>query len=42
MFCKEEECTEYGQFLGFEFLTYVPVDLEPVDVSLMEDRDIDI
>lgn len=41
MFCKEEECTEYGQFLGFEFLTYVPVDLEPVDVSLMEDRDIE-
>ncbi len=41
MFCKEEENTEYGQFLGFEFLTYVPVDLEPVDVALMEDKDIE-
>lgn len=41
MFCKEEEKTEYGQFLGFEFLTYVPVDLDPVDVAVMEDKDIE-
>lgn len=40
MFCKEAEKTEYGRFLEFEYLTYVPIDLEPVDVSLMEDRDI--
>lgn len=40
MFCKEAEKTEYGQFLQFEFLTYVPIDTEPLDVSLMEDRDI--
>ena len=40
MFCKEDETTEYGRFLKFEFLTYVPIDLEPVEVSLMEDRDI--
>lgn len=41
MFCKEAETTEYGRFLQFEFLTVVPIDLEPVDVSLMEDRDIE-
>ncbi len=22
--------TDYGQFLSFEYLTYVPIDLEPV------------
>lgn len=41
MFCKEDEKTEYGQFLCFEYLTCVPIDLEPLDVSLMEDRDIE-
>ncbi|NBH73045.1 aminopeptidase P family protein [Clostridiaceae bacterium] len=40
MFCKEVETTEYGRFFGFEFLTYVPIDLEPVDAALMEPRDI--
>lgn len=40
IFCKEAEKTEYGQFLEFEYLTYAPIDLEPVDVSLMEPRDI--
>jgi len=40
IFCKEDEKTEYGQFLRFEYLTYVPIDLEPLDVSLMEDTDI--
>lgn len=40
-FCKEDEKNEYGQFLRFEFLTYVPIDLEPVAVSLMEQRDLD-
>ncbi len=40
MFCKEEQVTEYGRFFGFEYLTYVPIDLEPVDITLMEARDI--
>lgn len=40
MFCKVDEKTEYGQFLRFEFLTYVPIDLDPVELSLMEERDI--
>ncbi len=40
LFCKKAEKTEYGQFLEFEYLTCAPIDLEPVDVSLMEDKDI--
>ena len=40
MFCKKAEKTEYGQFLEFEFLTYVPIDLEPLKVELMSDEDI--
>lgn len=40
LLCVEDEKTDYGQFLKFEYLTYVPIDLEPVDVSLMEDKDI--
>ncbi|MDD3253775.1 MAG: aminopeptidase P family protein [Lachnospiraceae bacterium] len=40
IFCKEAETTQFGQFLCFEFLTYAPIDLEPVDVSLMEEQDI--
>lgn len=42
MFCKEAEKTEYGQFLQFEFLTCVPIDTEPLELSLMEDRDIEL
>lgn len=40
LFCKKAEKTEYGQFLEFEYLTCAPIDLEPVDVSLMEEQDI--
>lgn len=40
IYCKEDEKTPYGQFLKFEALTFVPIDLEPVDLSLMEERDI--
>ncbi len=40
VFCKEAEKTQYGQFLQFEYLTYVPIDLEPLDVSLMDEWDI--
>lgn len=40
IFCKEAEKTEYGQFLCFEYLTFAPIDLEPLKVELMEDRDI--
>ena len=40
IYCKKDEKTDYGQFLSFEYLTYVPIDLEPVDVSLMEEQDL--
>lgn len=41
IYCKEDEKTPYGLFLKFEYLTFVPIDIEPVDMSLMEDRDIE-
>ncbi len=31
---------EYGQFLGFDHLTYVPIDLEAIDTSIMDRSDI--
>lgn len=40
MFCKKDEKNEYGQFLKFEFLTCVPIDTEPLDVSLMSKEDV--
>ena len=38
--CRKAEKNEYGQFMEFEFLTFVPIDLDALDISLMEDRDI--
>lgn len=37
--CKKAEENEYGQFMEFEFLTVVPIDLEAIDSSLMSERD---
>lgn len=37
--CKKAEENEYGQFMEFEFLTMVPIDLEAIDSSLMTERD---
>ncbi len=31
---------EYGQFLGFDHLTYAPIDLEAIDTSIMDNSDI--
>lgn len=41
MVCCKREKNEYGQFLGFETLTMVPIDLELVDSSLLEKKDIE-
>ena len=38
--CVKDEKNEYGQFLKFEFLTYVPIDLDAVEKSLMTERDV--
>ena len=40
MVCKNAEKNEYGQFMEFEFLTFVPIDLDALDPSMMEPRDI--
>lgn len=37
--CVEDEKNEYGQFLKFQFLTFVPIDLDAVEPALMTERD---
>lgn len=39
--CKKAEKNEYGQFMEFECLTWVPIDLDAIDVSIMERKDIE-
>ncbi len=41
MVCKKICDNEYGTFLGFENLTYVPIDLELIDKKYMSAIDID-
>ncbi len=41
LLCTEAEKTEYGQFLEFEFLTMVPIDLDGIDRAEMGPEDID-
>ncbi len=38
--CVEAEETEFGKFMRFEPLTYVPIDLDAIDVSLMSSEDV--
>lgn len=37
--CVKDEKNEYGQFMRFEYLTFVPIDLDAVEPSLMTERD---
>lgn len=39
MLCVKDVQNEFGQFMKFENLTWVPIDLDTIDVSLMEARD---
>ena len=39
LLCKKSEKTEYGQFMEFEHLTYAPIDLDCLDVSVMTAED---
>lgn len=39
--CRKAEKNQYGQFMEFEYLTFVPIDLEALDVEIMEKRDIE-
>ena len=40
LLCRKGEENEYGQFMYFENLTYVPVDLDGIDSSAMEPKEI--
>lgn len=40
--CKKAEMNEYGQFMEFEFLTMVPIDLGALDQSIMTERDVQL
>ena len=40
LLCRKGENNEYGQFMEFEDLTYVPIDLDGLDVSAMEKGEI--
>lgn len=37
----KETKNEYGQFMGFRHLTYVPIDLDAIDLQYMEPSDIE-
>lgn len=40
LLCVKDTENEWGQFMKFECLTFVPIDLEAVDTAYMEKRDI--
>lgn len=40
LLCVPLEENQYGQFLGFEFLTYAPIDLDGIDRSVMDEKDV--
>lgn len=40
--CVEDERNEFGQFLRFEYLTFVPIDVDALDLSLMSERDLEL
>lgn len=42
MVCKKAEKNEYGQFMEFEYLTMVPIDLDAIELTVMTDRDIEL
>lgn len=41
LLCLKGEENEYGQFMYFENLTYVPIDLDGIDPSAMEPKEIE-
>ena len=40
--CRKAEKTEFGQFMRFEFVTFVPIDLDAIDKSIMRQEDVDL
>lgn len=41
LLCRKGKKTEYGQFMEFEFVTFAPIDLDAIDVSLMRREDVE-
>jgi Xaa-Pro aminopeptidase len=39
LLCQKWKQNEYGQFLEFAYLTYVPIDLDGIDLSLMNEQE---
>ena len=39
LLCKKAEKCEYGQIMEFETITYAPIDLDCVDISLLDEKD---
>ncbi|MDO5018125.1 MAG: aminopeptidase P family protein [Lagierella massiliensis] len=39
MVCVERKETDFGKFLGFESLSLVPIDLKPVDISMLTEEE---
>ena len=35
MLCRKAEKNQYGQFMKFEFVTFVPIDLDAIDTKYM-------
>lgn len=40
--CRKAEKNSYGQFMEFEFVTFVPIDLDAIDKKYMEQRDVEL
>lgn len=42
LLCHKEQKSEYGQFMEFEDLTYVPIDLDGIDAAAMDKKEIKV
>ena len=42
LLCVKREKNGYGQFMGFESLTCVPIDLDAIDPAVMTERDVEL
>lgn len=40
--CVKDEKNAYGQFMRFEYLTMVPIDVDGIERSLMSERDVEL
>ena len=42
MLCRKAEKNMYGQFMCFEFVTMVPIDLDGIDTQYMTEKDVEL